>query len=400
MSSTKRTLFSLIAAAGAVVVVACSERIDMGEVTTGAQVPSFSDPSPDGGDASADVTITPLACMATECPAPWATCLSEDGPAYKCGTDLTRDPKNCGACGNECLAYKPIHMTSRCVDGACALECFSEANPFDPVDWRNCNGLVDDGCETNVVSDPKNCGACGNACAPGTECIEGKCGCPPGKIACFGMCVDPKNDDNHCGGCGNACDPAPPGACDPMPERAYYGCREGSCGALKCALPSADCNGDVGTTTCGGNGCEVENIMVDPNNCGACGVKCKVGEECVDEGNGPECAVPCARFGKTLCPGPQCVDLLTDVNACGACNAPCRPPGPNQTRACVKGVCEYECKAGFADCNGDPSDGCETNLNIHPGNCGACGNACNIAAGQPCVEGKCLTAACDGGVTR
>ena len=397
MSSSKRTLVTFGLAALAVAVVACTESIDMGEVT-GTPTPGFTDP--DAGDGAVDASLVPLSCIATECPAPWATCLSKEGPTYKCGTDLRRDDENCGACGNKCLTYKPTHMKSRCVDGACELECFSEENWIDPKDWRNCNGLVDDGCEIDVLKDPKNCGACGNACAAGVSCIDGKCGCPTGQIECFGMCVDPQNDDNHCGGCGNMCDPAPPGSCDPMPERAYYGCRAGKCGTLKCSQPSADCNGDLGSGKCGGDGCEVENIGADRNNCGGCGIKCKAGEECVNEGNGPECAVPCAKAGKTLCPGPQCIDLLTDVSACGACNAPCRPPGPNQTRACVKGVCEYECKPGWADCNGDPSDGCETNLSVHPANCGACGNACIMAAGQPCVEGKCLTTSCDAGVPR
>lgn len=404
MSSSKKKPLSFGIALGlaaiGVVAVACTESVDMGQVTTSSGAPGFGSPAGDGGgDGALDASFVALACIGTECPAPWATCLSEDGPTYKCGTDLQHDSNNCGACGNKCLTYKPTHMKSRCVDGACELECFSEESWIDPKDWRNCNGLIDDGCETNVVTDPKNCGACGNVCAAGTPCIDGKCGCPPGKIACFGMCVDPQTDDNHCGGCGIQCDPFPPGACDPMPERAIFGCKAGKCGTLKCQVPSADCNGDLGATKCGGDGCEVESL-VTRDNCGGCGIKCAAGEECVDEGNGPECAVPCAKAGKTLCPGPQCVDLLTDVNACGACNAPCRPPGPNQTRACVKGVCEYDCKPGWADCNGDPSDGCETNLNIHPANCGACGNACNVAAGQPCVEGKCLTIECDAGVTR
>jgi hypothetical protein len=301
------------------------------------------------------------------------------------------------------MKYKPLHMTSRCVDGACELECFSEPSPFDPQDWRNCNNLLDDGCEANVVLDENNCGACGNECAAGTKCIDGKCGCPAGLIECFGICVDPQNDDNHCGGCGNFCNPFPDaaeGGCDPMPASSYMGCRQGQCGKLKCQIPSADCNGDLGAgpDTCGGDGCEVASI-VDDDNCGGCGIKCQGPKTCVDEGNGPECAVPCARFGKTLCPM-GCFDLLNDATSCGACNAPCRAPGPNQSRACEKGVCVYDCVPGFADCNGDPADGCETNLNIHPANCGACGNACNIAAGQPCIEGKCLTVACEAGTTR
>ena len=163
----------------------------------------------------------------------------------------------------------------------------------------------------------------------------------------------------------------------------------------------ASCNGDLGSgpDKCGGDGCEVPDLTSDEN-CGGCGIKCTTpGEHCIDEGNGHECGVPCAKDGKVLCAF-ECADLLNDVGNCGACGAMCKPPGPNQGRACKKGVCEYECAPGFADCNGDPSDGCEVNLDIHPANCGACGNACNIAAGQPCVEGKCLMTECDAGLTR
>lgn len=109
--------------------------------------------------------------------------------------------------------------------------------------------------------------------------------------------------------------------------------------------------------------------------------------------------VPCARFGKTRC-GAFCVDLLTDPNSCGSCDNFCPQGGPNQLRGCSKGLCTYECAPGFADCNGDPKDGCEVDLRIHQANCGACGNACNIALGQPCIEGVCLMVECEAGVAR
>ena len=380
-----------------VAAVACTERIYMGEVKSDAAPPSFVDPSTT--DASfADGEGPRLECVGTDCPAPWTTCISEEGPTYKCGTDLARDSDNCGACGNKCLTYKPIHMTSRCTQGACELECYTEPSQFDPKEWRNCNGLVDDGCEIDVLHDPAHCGACGNACAPGSPCVDGKCGCPPGRIYCFGLCVDPENDDNHCGGCGNAC--APPGnACDPLQPNTYYGCGAGKCGKKKCQYRYADCNGDLGQAACGGDGCEVEGLDTKEN-CGACGITCdKPGEECVNEGNGLECAVPCARFGKVLC-GFECVDLLSDVGSCGACFSGCKPPGPHQVSSCSKGVCAYECEPGFGDCNGDSTDGCETDLSVHPGNCGACGNACDVSVGQPCIEGRCLMTECDAGVTR
>ncbi len=394
-SSYKTKLALASAVLAGIAVVACAEDVQMGEVIAEADAaPSFT-PPPDAGIPDAQLL---LACIGTECPAPWATCVSSDGPSYKCGVDLTRDPKHCGACGNACPSFAPLHMRSRCIDAACELECFSEQNPFDPQDWRNCNKKVDDGCETNVLTDAKNCGACGNVCASGKSCIDGKCGCPAGLEECFGRCVDTKNDDNHCGGCGNACDPDD-GACKQRPPNARYGCRNGQCKALKCNDRGADCNGDLGAGSCAGDGCEVADILTDRNNCGACGVVCKAGEECVNEGNGPECAVPCARFAKTACPS-GCKDLLNDVDACGSCGGACPPGGPNQIAACSKGICSYACAPGFGDCNGDASDGCETNLKSHPANCGACGVACEIAAGQPCVEGQCLRTTCEAGVTR
>jgi hypothetical protein len=400
-SSTKRLLApSLLAVAvGSLVAVACANSsIDMGEVKdVDGSTQQLTPPAVDGGDA-ADVVLRELSCIGTVCPAPWATCLSASGPTYKCGTDLSRDPKNCGTCGNECPTYKPNHMASRCLEGACQLECANPTGTFDHFDWRNCNGLVDDGCEIDVFADPNNCGACGNACAPGTPCLEGKCGCPTGKILCNGACVNPQNDDSNCGGCGIVC-ATPPSACSPLPARARYACFKGLCGHLQCQDGAADCNGDLLTPACNGNGCEIADVSTDLNNCGGCGIKCVGAEKCVDEGNGPTCAVPCAKFGRTDCNG-ECRDLLNDPGNCGSCGAGCGRPGPNQAATCKKGLCAFECAPGFADCNGDPLDGCEINLGTHPGNCGGCGIACDVAAGQPCIEGKCLMTTCDAGPTR
>lgn len=362
-------------------------------------------PGTPGADAGPDATeIKALMCIGTVCPAPFATCAAESGPTYKCGTDLSHDPNNCGSCGNKCITYDPIALSSRCVDGACELECLNK--PGAVTQWRNCNGAVDDGCEVDVYADAKNCGACGNACAAGSSCFKGKCGCPSGQIECPGPngpeCVNPKVDDGNCGGCGVVCD-FQGGACSPLPKHAYYGCAAGTCGHLKCGTYTADCNNDLSNTTCKtSDGCEVEDLTTDKNNCGGCGIKCLGAEECVNEGNGFECAVPCARFGKSKCPNanPTCTDLLTDVFNCGGCNNACPNAGPNQVRSCNKGICAYACATGFADCNGNSADGCETNLLTHAGNCGSCGNACDAAAGQPCVEGKCLMTECDAGVTK
>lgn len=356
-------------------------------------------------DGSADGAVDPPAnvmmCMGTECPHPFATCPST-GVGYKCGVDLSRDPDNCGTCGNKCLDYKSLFMTSRCVDGQCELECFNDVSVSGLFDMRNCNGAVDDGCEVDILSDPQNCGACGKACAAGQPCLKGKCGCPNGLVPCPGpggrvVCTDTQTDDFNCGKCGKLCTQPPPDACDDMPTNTYYGCGGGDCVQLKCGGASADCNQDLGTLGCQSDGCEVEDLQTDRNNCGGCGIKCVGDEQCIDEGFGYECAVPCARFNKTKCKW-GCFDLLNDPNNCGGCDDRCRNAGPNESRSCKKGLCVFDCLPGFADCNGDPSDGCEVNLKNHPESCGACGNRCDIAAGQPCVDGRCLMTECDGGL--
>jgi hypothetical protein len=384
-------------------IVACESRTDVSigtDCETGfcPDPPSSFTPPPqaDGGDAEASVVIPPelLQCIGTECPAPYATCAKK--PSYLCGTNLKNDPENCGACGNSCLGVEGLNLGSRCVDGACAFECLiRQGGMGESYEFRNCNGLLDDGCEINITVDTQNCGACGNACANGDRCINGKCGCPNGKIDCNGRCVDPRFDDYNCDVCNNMCEYMPASACEDMPPNTYYGCALRQCDRLKCNGHYRDCNGDL-ALGCASDGCEVDT-QSDPLNCGGCGIQCGPDQECRNEGNGPQCIDTCEKSGLTQCQS-GCRDLVGDPYNCGACGYSCPNPRANEATSCKKGLCAKECLPGFADCNGDPTDGCEVDLKAHPANCGACGNACNFGAGQPCVEGKCLMVECDGGV--
>ena len=59
------------------------------------------------------------------------------------------------------------------------------------------------------------------------------------------------------------------------------------------------------------------------------------------------------------------------------------------------------CMNGFKTCRND-SNGCETNVNLDPDNCGTCGRACNTTAtggNEICCQGQCLDPAGDGGPT-
>jgi hypothetical protein len=76
-----------------------------------------------------------------------------------------------------------------------------------------------------------------------------------------------------------------------------------------------------------------------------------------------------------------CPDLCTNVT-CAI---------PNATSVCnpATGLCEIvACDSGFADCNGNPLDGCEVNILTDPQHCGACGNVCT--PGDNCVAGTCV----------
>jgi len=50
-------------------------------------------------------------------------------------------------------------------------------------------------------------------------------------------------------------------------------------------------------------------------------------------------------------------------------------------------VSVLRCDEGFSDCDGDPGNGCETDLMSDDDNCGSCGNIC--AASELCTLGTC-----------
>ncbi len=58
---------------------------------------------------------------------------------------------------------------------------------------------------------------------------------------------------------------------------------------------------------------------------------------------------------------------------------------------CKDGACL--CEAGYADCDGDPSTGCELPTANDPNNCGGCAIQCH----STCTAGACATAPCDPG---
>ena len=77
----------------------------------------------------------------------------------------------------------------------------------------DCDGLIENGCEINILTDIENCGGCGIICddVNGTPiCVKGECGftlCAVDTGDCDGdgTCETNINTSNDCGSCGNVC---------------------------------------------------------------------------------------------------------------------------------------------------------------------------------------------------
>jgi len=141
--------------------------------------------------------------------------------------DLSRDPENCGECGNECsypggipacdaghCVMKDCEIYYQDLDGKEANGCEYYCRPTDLYDYcngryapgttpgdggpadDNCNGSFDE--DADLDNDPENCGECGLVCSfvHGTSlCVEGECEL----AACTGPWRDADgNDSNGC----------------------------------------------------------------------------------------------------------------------------------------------------------------------------------------------------------
>ena len=213
----------------------------------------------------------------------------------------------------------------------------------------DCDERVDEGFDT--TRDPSNCGACGIRCSASTpECVPspaggGTCLAPcadPEPTRCGLACVDTTASLAHCGSCGNAC---------PVPPSASATCTASACG-FSCASGFGDCDANAG------NGCETPlNTLTD---CGSCGTGCSRSHASESCSTG-SCQLGSCSSGYRNCDGVDSNGCETDVETlsnCGACGVTCSLA--NATETCSTGSCRIAtCNAGFNDCNGVASDGCE-----------------------------------------
>lgn len=158
----------------------------------------------------------------------------------------------------------------------------------------------------------------------------------------------------------------------------------GSSATLTCTLPAANCNGSSA------DGCEVD-LSSDLNNCGTCGTKCVTPANMVATCTGScqyECLGGWSDCNNNLSDGCE-VNLTSNVNNCLGCGLTCVTAPHTVQASCTVLGCEMgTCEAGWGDCNGIASDGCEIDLlNGEGSNCGSCGTEC--VGGGSCLSGSC-----------
>lgn len=133
-------------------------------------------------------------------------CLLCDSSTLNCnlnahdGCEISNtDNKNCGACDNNCQTS--TFKTGTCVSENGAIWCEDC-----PELHENCDLDPTNGCESHILHDNNNCGACGIKCQNGQTCQMGMCDCPVGFRFCVDSCVNFSfSNDKHCGYCGNDC---------------------------------------------------------------------------------------------------------------------------------------------------------------------------------------------------
>ena len=303
--------------------------------------------------------------------------------------NLLWDLDSCGTCGNVCDVDNGV---AGCLNGVCSVVACG-------VEFSDCDGLYATGCEyanSSMQTDPANCGACGVVCDPpkaSGACVGGACTvgtCDAGWADCNGLLAD---------GCeyattGFATDPNHCGDCATTCGAGYV-CLSGVCGLAVCPAGTEDCVAPPGD-------CET-NTLTSLDHCGGCSLLCAPANA---TGNctGGVCSVASCSAGWADCNGLasdgceySTAGFLTDEGHCGGCGLVCNPF--QAVGQCVDGACEIDwCKQGYDDCNGEAADGCEYETAGHltdAVHCGACGNVCAPPNGTgACVAGVCGIGSC------
>jgi hypothetical protein len=265
----------------------------------------------------------------------------------------------------------------------CAASC--------PVPANGSVACIDKRC---VPACNRNFHLAGDQCAPNdtSACCGATCATCPGISRGTAICRD--------------------GACDVVCDAGFHkegaGCamddNAACCGAAcaKCAAPASAaplCKSGQCSFTCNpgfhvtGSECHLNDDL------GCCGPTCQTCTATRSNAS-PLCNPSgCANPSPCLATHHDCNGVCVPSDAVASCGAACTPCAerPHASVACNGSSCVYTCAAGFDDCDGNPNNGCEADLQADPRNCGACGKgpkdphvcASGGSQQQVCVNGQC-----------
>jgi hypothetical protein len=325
------------------------------------------------------------ACAVASCMPGFGNCDMSAGNG--CETDTTTTRMHCGGCGMACPTYPraaSVCMAGTCQMGACEMG------------FEDCDRNPMNGCEVNTRTDLANCGGCGTACrfeGASATCTNGVCvrgPCLAGRGDCDG---DPANgceinfasDLMHCGRCNAACS---------LPRATAQCGAAGACTIMRCDTGWGDCDGNMA------NGCETD-LQTSVSHCATCGNVCPTAGGTAACRTGT-CVITSCPAGREECDGnmatPCETDLRSNLTNCGACGRAC-PTRPNSSPFCVDSRCGNTCASNFSDCDGVETTGCETDVRTSMTHCGGCGRLCAPAGGVgACAGGVCTITRCNPGL--
>ena len=253
----------------------------------------------------------------------------------------------CASGDRDCSGDVPRHCdgTGQWVaESACPFVCSGEGV---------CSGSCDPGAESCSGDTPRTCNASG-AWVNGTTCpfvcSSGDCVgvCEPGDRDCSGK------TPRQCNAQGQwVAETACPFVCG----------GEGVCSGVCDPAGAPTCSGDV-PRTCNSAGQWV--------NGSACPFLCSAGA----------CTGVCEP-GDRQCSGQQIRTCGSNAQWQTATNC---PAVAGATSYCSASACTFDCNLDYDDCDDNPANGCEVNLDTDANNCGQCGHSC---CGGTCGSGTC-----------
>ena len=366
--------------------------------------------------------------------APGEHCVDGECVLLKCGTeenanvlacdgecvDITKDPLNCGGCGNSCANNRPPYVSDSldsmaCDDGKCVYTC---AAGYDNCGTDGTTECVD------LSENRRHCGACDKVCESNEYCLDGECQTSKctDENACFqhGSCLT--NDPTACGSGCMSCTyelMAYEASCDDVGVCHVTRCQNGfhfasdttacvpnspnACGSVDQA-DAVDCTAlpDASDVQCINGKCVV----------GSCGDGYHLYENTCEENSDEHCSFHDNKCsipnGTSHCQGGQCVTTGCNpgfhkegnyctgdnLNNCGGKDCTAEPGWLGGLCTETTAQCQAtNCKPGFY------LDGtvCRTN---DQNNCGTKGKKCTISNGSSSCNtstGECSTPTCSPG---